>query len=79
MAQDKGGNLWVGTSTGLSRLKPDGSGFMHYSFLNNTEVNCIAGDDQGLLWIGCYNGLYVYNIQTGTYSLLPMNTAIIKV
>ena len=68
LTEDKGGNIWVGTSAGLSRLKSDGSGFIHYPFLNNTEVNCIAGDDQGLLWVGCYNGLYLYNIQTGTYS-----------
>ncbi len=69
VAEDKLGNLWVGTSTGLSRLKPDGSGFIHHGFASGAEINCIAGDDEGLLWVGGYNGLYVYNLQADTYSL----------
>ncbi|HEX6431762.1 MAG TPA: two-component regulator propeller domain-containing protein [Niastella sp.] len=69
LAEDKWGNIWVGTSTGLSKLKPDGSGFIHYSNLNGTEINCIAGDDQGLLWVGSSNGLYVYNIQADTFTV----------
>jgi signal transduction histidine kinase/ligand-binding sensor domain-containing protein/DNA-binding response OmpR family regulator len=69
LAEDKWGNLWVGTATGLSRLKPDGSGFIHYKYLSGTEINCIAGDDQGLLWVGSSNGLYVYNIQADTYTV----------
>src|SRR5690242_9364291 len=58
LSEDKWGNNWVGTTTGLSRLKPDGSGFIHNRFLNGTEINYLAGDDQGLLWIGSFNGLY---------------------
>lgn len=69
VTEDKWGNIWVGTSTGLSRLKPDGSGFIHYSYLNGNEINSIAADDQGLLWIGSFSGLYVYNIQAGTFSV----------
>jgi signal transduction histidine kinase/ligand-binding sensor domain-containing protein/DNA-binding response OmpR family regulator len=69
LAEDKWGNIWVGTSTGVSRLKSDESGFIHYRYLSGTEINCIAGDDQGLLWVGSSNGLYVYNIQAGTYSV----------
>jgi signal transduction histidine kinase/ligand-binding sensor domain-containing protein/DNA-binding response OmpR family regulator len=69
LAEDKWGNLWVGTSTGLSRLKPDGSGFIHYNYLTGTAISCIAGDDQGLLWVGSNNGLYLYNIQADTFSV----------
>jgi signal transduction histidine kinase/ligand-binding sensor domain-containing protein/DNA-binding response OmpR family regulator len=69
VTEDKWGNIWVGTSSGLSRLKPDGSGFIHYNYLNGTEINYIAGDDQGLLWIGSQNGLYVYNMQANSFSL----------
>ncbi len=69
VTEDKWGNIWVGTSTGLSRLKPDGSGFIHYSYLNGNEINSIAADDQGLLWIGSFSGLYVYNIEAGTFSV----------
>ena len=69
VTEDKWGNIWVGTSAGLCRLKPDESGFIHYSHLNGNEINCIAADDQGLLWIGSFNGLYVHNIQAGTFSV----------
>ncbi|MFL5743382.1 MAG: two-component regulator propeller domain-containing protein [Niastella sp.] len=69
VAEDKWGNIWVGTTTGLSRLKPDGSGFVHEGYLNGTEINYLAGDDQGLLWIGTFKGLYVYNIQAGQFSV----------
>ncbi len=69
IAEDKWGNMWVGTSTGLSRLKQDESGFIHYPYLSGTEINCIAADDQGLLWIGSFNGLYIYNIQADTYTI----------
>lgn len=69
VTEDKWGNIWVGTVGGLSKLKPDGSGFIHYNYLNGIEVNYIAGDDQGLLWIGSLNGLYVYNIQADSFSV----------
>ncbi|AEV98784.1 hypothetical protein A4D02_09565 [Niastella koreensis] len=63
VTEDKWGNIWVGTTTGLSRLKPDGSGFIHNRYLHGTEINYLAGDGQGFLWIGSFSGLYVYNIQ----------------
>lgn len=69
LAEDKWGNIWIGTATGLCKLKPDGSGFIRYSFLNNADISCITADDQGLLWIGCTNGLYTYNIATGNHAV----------
>jgi signal transduction histidine kinase/ligand-binding sensor domain-containing protein/DNA-binding response OmpR family regulator len=69
VTEDKWGNIWVGTSSGLSKLKPDGSGFIHYNYLKGTEINYIAGDDQGLLWIGSTSGLYLYNIQADSFTV----------
>ncbi|MGN6416313.1 MAG: hybrid sensor histidine kinase/response regulator transcription factor [Pseudobacter sp.] len=69
VTEDKWGNIWVGTATGLCKLKPDGSGFTRYSFLDKGDISCITADDQGLLWIGCTNGLYTYNIATGTHTV----------
>jgi len=73
LAEDKWGNIWVGTSAGLSRLKPDASGFIHDSYVGGNEINCIAADDQGLLWTGSSNGLYLYNIPAGTHSFFSHN------
>ncbi|WP_127124569.1 hybrid sensor histidine kinase/response regulator transcription factor [Pseudoflavitalea rhizosphaerae] len=72
VTEDKWGNIWVGTATGLCKLKPDGSGFTR-SFLNNPEITSIAADGEGLLWVGCSNGLYVYNIEKDTYSLFTQD------
>ncbi|MCS3801568.1 ligand-binding sensor domain-containing protein/signal transduction histidine kinase/DNA-binding response OmpR family regulator [Chitinophagaceae bacterium OAS944] len=69
VTEDKWGNIWVGTASGLSKLKPDGSGFIHYNYLKGIELNYLAADDQGLLWIGSLNGLYVYNIQADSFSV----------
>lgn len=69
LTEDKWGNIWVGTPAGLCKVIGDGAGFIRFPFLNQENINCIAADDQGLLWIGCSNGLYLYNIQTGKYSV----------
>ena len=69
VTEDKWGNIWVGASAGLSRLKPDESAFIPYSYLNGVEINCISGDNNGLLWIGSTNGLYQYSIQSDTYTI----------
>jgi signal transduction histidine kinase/ligand-binding sensor domain-containing protein/DNA-binding response OmpR family regulator len=69
VTEDKWGNIWVGTTSGLSRLKADGSGFIHYSYLNGTEINYLAGDSEGSLWIGSFKGLFVYNIQADSFSV----------
>lgn len=69
LAEDKWGNTWIGTAAGLCKQGADGAGFTRYDFLNNAGINSIAADDQGLLWIGCSDGLYIYNIKTGTYSV----------
>ncbi|WP_205513588.1 hybrid sensor histidine kinase/response regulator transcription factor [Longitalea arenae] len=70
VAEDKWGNIWVGTSTGLSRLKPDESGFIHCNYLNGIEINYLASDDEGILWIGSnFKGLYVYEVQADRFSV----------
>jgi signal transduction histidine kinase/ligand-binding sensor domain-containing protein/DNA-binding response OmpR family regulator len=69
VGEDKWGAIWVGTTNGLSRLKPDGSGFLNYHYIQNTYINCIACDKDGLLWIGTGNGLYVLDINTNTFTV----------
>ncbi|MBO9202599.1 MULTISPECIES: hybrid sensor histidine kinase/response regulator transcription factor [Niastella] len=69
VTEDKWGNIWVGTATGLSRLKSDETGFIHYRHLSGTEIYYLASDDQGSLWIGSLNGLYVYHVQADSFSV----------
>lgn len=69
VAEDKWGNIWVGAAAGLRKLKTDESAFIPYNYLSGVEINCISGDNTGLLWIGSTNGLYQYNIQLHSFSV----------
>ena len=60
--RDSRGVLWVGTRRGgLDRMKPDGSGFVHYrkggeGQISGNEVMDIVEDDSGRLWIATWDG-----------------------
>ena len=47
MVMDKQGNMWFGTSDGLSKF--DGTNWTTY--LANTQINAIAVDAHGVLWV----------------------------
>ncbi len=58
LAQDKTGNLWIGTLGGLSRY--DGKTFTNYTVRNglmNNVVWAVAVDTQGNIWVGDQSGL----------------------
>ena len=58
LAQDKSGNLWIGTLGGLSRY--DGRAFTNYTVRNglmNNVVWAVAVDTQDNIWVGDQSGL----------------------
>lgn len=67
--EDKNGDIWFGTNSGLSRF--DGKTFSHipstrflkFSFIPTTRflVFSILEDKSGKLWFGTSNGVYCYN------------------
>lgn len=71
MMEGKDGNLWFGTSNGVSRY--NGKSFTGYPFsvikgnsqtnVSNlsTEVPSMLQDKKGNIWIGTTNGVYCYN------------------
>jgi len=59
IAEDRDGNLWVGTTEGLSRL--EGGKFVPQVLDNKPHegyVHCLLEDREGNLWVGMNNGLY---------------------
>jgi ligand-binding sensor domain-containing protein/signal transduction histidine kinase len=58
LAQDKTGNLWIGTLGGLSRY--DGRNFTNFTVRNgllHNIIRAIATDNSGNVWIGGLEGL----------------------
>ncbi|WP_266170001.1 hybrid sensor histidine kinase/response regulator [Dyella subtropica] len=66
MTQASDGTIWVGTTHGLDRMRPDGQGFDHISApapSNDSAgfgaVAALYVDPQQRLWIGGANGVFV--------------------
>lgn len=83
---DRRGNLWVGAFSGLFRMDPQGwhpknSGFnrsrvsLHDRLLKVTdyphEIYAIGEDDEGKLWLGATDGLFIYDVDKGDMRHAP--------
>ena len=79
---DKMGTLWVGTSTGLNKIK--NNKFLHIkqtgfdNSLASSKVQAFHEDGNGNIWIGSSKGLNLYNPQDNTFEL-KMSGAILSV
>ncbi len=73
--EDRSGNLWIGTPSGLDLLDRATGTFTHYrhdpndpNTLGHSGVNAILEDDQGRLWIGTGGGLNLLHRPAGTFT-----------
>jgi signal transduction histidine kinase/ligand-binding sensor domain-containing protein/DNA-binding response OmpR family regulator len=64
MLQDRSGNLWIGTTGGLSRFDPTTGVFVNYRHKPNDNrslchdfVNSLLQDKSGIIWVGTGDGL----------------------
>lgn len=60
LAQGPDGVVWIGNSTGVRCIRPDGKieSYGPTEGLTNPRVSHLRFDDDGNLWIGSYGGLY---------------------
>ncbi|HJT73294.1 MAG TPA: two-component regulator propeller domain-containing protein [Chitinophaga sp.] len=73
ISEDGNGNIWIGTSKGLSMLRRDGNNFRNFRHrdddpgsINCNQVFAIAADaNRGKLWIGTEEGLCILDPVTG--------------
>lgn len=77
MAEDKSGNLWIGSyQSGLIQRHPENGTFQRVpNFLTN-DINKIICDADGRMWIGTNNGLKIFDPKTQeffTYTHQPAN------
>jgi ligand-binding sensor domain-containing protein len=75
IAEDKGGNLWIGTNGGgLNLYNRNSNKFRHFQPGTTGEpsvagiiISCILSLPNGELWIGTENGLSVFDQQAGKF------------
>src|SRR6218665_1503902 len=73
IAEDKDGNLWMGTGTGLVKQSPDGKRSVLYSrdeaadkkIIHSNSIRSLYNDDDDNLWIGTASGVNFYEKATG--------------
>jgi ligand-binding sensor domain-containing protein len=71
-AEDKQGNIWLGTHSGLSKF--DGKTFVNFTDVNGLVDNTVSElliDKNGILWVGTWNGVSQFNGTTFSTFALP--------
>jgi len=72
LAEDKAGNILVGTSTGLEILNTQTKRFAYYTLplgaINNNIID-IKEDSRGLIWLATNNGLNLFDPQKKAFKL----------
>lgn len=73
LAKGRDGSLYAGTTYGIARISPSDYSITTYKGSNkdakdfsNLNINQIAADSRGLLWVGTREGLEVYDVKTDT-------------
>jgi signal transduction histidine kinase/ligand-binding sensor domain-containing protein/ActR/RegA family two-component response regulator len=63
VTQSRDGSIWVGTSKGLDRMRPDGSGFEHLAThpggLSSSTIRALHATDDGRVWVAGEAGVDV--------------------
>lgn len=82
--QDREGFMWFATRNGL--CKYDGYQITVYNsnqlkspVLTSNNINCLADDDLGNLWIGAYSGMNRFDKRSGTFEPVEIRNATNKV
>ncbi len=77
MVEDKAGILWIGNAKGLVQLKLDTGRWQLFPHGGDntgdaSQTNALLGDDQGRLWVGRNDGLFLFD--TAEKTQRPIST-----
>ncbi len=70
IAEDEGGNIWIGSSMGLSKLSPQEEHFQHFTTedgLQGTRVYCMVIQPSKGLWLGTGTGISFFDFGTSSF------------
>ncbi|MFC0875351.1 two-component regulator propeller domain-containing protein [Saccharicrinis sp. FJH2] len=77
---DMDGNLWIGTPQNkMLIIDPEGALPEHLNMNNGLASNDVWGileDNDGLMWLGTYNGINIYDPESNTIKLITTNNGI---
>lgn len=78
MAEDKFGNLWIGTSKGLNRLdlktnKIKSFNTKAYPLLYNSSIRALLVDSRNRLWVGTAEGMFLYINDMDMFQVIELN------
>jgi signal transduction histidine kinase/DNA-binding response OmpR family regulator len=88
ITEDKKGNLWIGTASGIDVLDRGMGRFIHYgseqqnSGLSSNHILDIRQDSKGRIWVGTAGGLNLFDEEAKTFKVfttddgLPHNTVL---
>ncbi|GAB3641024.1 two-component regulator propeller domain-containing protein [Spirosoma arcticum] len=74
IVEDRAGNLWVGTSSGINIRNGKTGQFRRYynhnndpKGLSNNNIISLLEDSQGIIWVGTFDGLNRFDPRTETF------------
>ncbi len=83
LVQDQHGDVWVGSSVGLYKIKADGSVAVFRAEvnrdgrINDDAIDSLLIDRQQRLWVGSKGGLYLYDEQTQRFQAIGKPSALL--
>ena len=75
LLEDKKGDLWIATTSGLDKFDRESNSFIHFDRGNrHYNINEIFQDSKGRMWLGTNQGLYLFNPDTGIFTAFKLDS-----
>ena len=72
--QDRRGNIWAGTSAGVSCFEYQSNNWVNY--LKHTSINCITSDKDDNIWFATNRGLICYNLKNNKWQTFKTDSGL---
>jgi len=70
--EDRAGNLWIGTRSGLVRYDREKDAFQNFKETETIPITSISSDANQHIWVANYEGLSILDVKTGKFSSLAL-------
>ncbi|MCO6489480.1 MAG: response regulator [Phaeodactylibacter sp.] len=82
--EDRQGNMWLGHSSGISRVSPGFSDIQHFTIDDNRPdyyiiYGILPEEEDRFLWLSTNHGLFRFDQQTGLFMDFPLNPLVMDV